>query len=463
MTAASSWRRTAILGAGLLALGACESVPGRVAEAPLQQTADVDLSPRVAGEIARGRQALGSGDLQSAQAAFTSALRGSPNNPEPAIGLAETYLALGDVDTAGRLFAAVAKAAGSGGRDPRLLQGRGLVALRQGKTDEAIDLLRQSVEADPALWRAWTGLGRAYAEQGNSRRAHDAFARAEKAAPSPAVVINDMGMLSLRDKNPAAALETFQRALAVDPGNATASANARIARAMMGEYDAAVAGAEREDLPNVLNNVGYIAIVNGDFEVADRLLRRAVEISPVYHAAAHANLNLLAQAMNGLPLPPDAAPQIAGSRAQPRRISHSSTGARDIRAANAALSRPSEKVASNLSGSAILANTGRGAAPRAAEPSGNTPTASRTMAPPAAPGDVLAYGFRWESPPTITDTTARRREAAASATRGSDSWSVLAAANTEPTALDSAPASGGTRGAPVDEPPRLLTRAGGPE
>ncbi|MFK7944641.1 MAG: hypothetical protein AB8B85_17280, partial [Paracoccaceae bacterium] len=54
--------------------------------------------------------------------------------------------------------------------------------------------------------------------------------------------------------------------------------------------------APAEELPDALNNVGYIAVVNGDFAVADQYLRRAMEISPTYHEAAAANLNLLAHA-----------------------------------------------------------------------------------------------------------------------------------------------------------------------
>ena len=298
---ASSCLRAILAGAALLALAACEAMT--VAEPPQPTVPLVDRSPRVASEIARGQQALAAGDLAAAQSAFTAALRGSPNDPEPAIGLAETYLALGDAETAGRLFGIVASTE-DGARDARLLQGRGLVALQQGRTDEAIELLEQSVRRDPTQWRAWAGLGRGYGRQGKSRQARNAFARAEDAAPSPALVINDVGMLHLESDEPAAALEAFQHALALDSGNATARANARIARALLGDYDAAVSGARPDELPDVLNNVGYIAVIKGDFDTADRLLRRAIDVSPVYHEAARANLDLLAQTIKGVPVLP---------------------------------------------------------------------------------------------------------------------------------------------------------------
>ncbi len=402
---ASPWRRAVITAAGLLALGACGAVTAPAT--PPQPTALViERSPRVASEIARGRQALAAGDLQAAQSAFTSALRGSPNDPEPALGLAETYLALGDLETAGRLFGVVASTEGGAG-DARLLQGRGLVALGQGRTDAAIGFLEQSVERDPDHWRAWAGLGRAYARQGKSRQARTAFDRAEAVAPSPAVVINDLGMLNLEENDPAAALEAFQRALAVDPGNATASANARISRAMLGDYEAAVSGARPEELPDVLNNVGYIAVTNGDFDVADRLLRRAVAISPIYHEAATANLDLLAQAMKGVPVLALAEPRAA--------VSHSAAGAE---------SSPVAVTGHDVTGvqappgklDAIATDGWRSGHPGGAARTGSEqPLAGAAMmseadlafGPPQNPtakqaDGVMAHGFRWGAEPVST-------------------------------------------------------------
>ncbi len=401
---ASPWR-AAFAGLGVLGLAACQSdgvTDVEPAAAPI-----IDRPERVTSELARGQQALSSGDLSTAQAAFTAALRGSPNDPEPALGLAETYLALGDLQTAGRLFDLVASDT-SGADQGRLLQGRGLVALAQGQTEEAIRLLEQSVDRSPGMWRAWAGLGRAYGRQGRSGQARSAFARAEDAAPVRALVINDIGMLHLEEKEPTAALEAFQRALAIDPANVTASANARIARAMLGEYDAAVSGARPGELPDVLNNVGYIAIVNGDFEVADRLLRRAVEISPVYHEAASANLDLLAQAMKGVPVlalagqgvstPRGASDtelsSVAGEAAQPGEPDAGQAGMLEL---TASASTSLEALPPLQAGPAEPAAVEIAAAAEASAPG------------PAAPDLTLAHGFRWDAPPISAKKKAKRK------------------------------------------------------
>jgi Flp pilus assembly protein TadD len=397
----------------MLALAACGAA--RAPEAPQATESVVDRSPRVASELARGRQALAAGDLQSAQAAFTAALRGSPNDPEPAIGLAETYLALGDLETAGRLFEVVAKIEGGAG-DGRLLQGRGLVALGQGRTDEAIDLLEQSVGREPGLWRAWAGLGRAYGRQGKSRQARSAFGRAEEVAPSPAIVMNDVGMLHLEENDPAAALEAFQRALEVDPANATASANARIARAMLGDYDAAIAGARPEELPDVLNNVGYIAVVNGDFDVADRLLRRAIEISPVYHEAARANLDLLAQAMKGVPVLALAGADLSTERAAAgAELASVAAAPGGLRATGTPPARAEFGEAATEGWHAGLSDTAAGPVAPEPIPAGPAPQSMELASAPARgtgagpAGGVMAHGFRWESQPLSAAKPAKRR------------------------------------------------------
>lgn len=294
---ASHHGRVVLVAAGLSVLAACQS-RGDIgtAERPSGQISGARL-PLGGDPIARGRQALAAGRYVTARNAYTAALKADPDSADASIGLGEAYLALGDAAKAARCFEIAASA--SGRDDPRVLQGMGLVALYQGRTEDAVSLLRRAVGRDPSAWHAWVGLGRAYAEERRQEEARAAFARAGDVAPRRAEVLNDLGMSYLTQNDPKRALTQFEQALSLDPGLAVARANARIARAMLGEYDVAVSGATPEELPDVLNNAGYAAILRGDYEVADRLLRRALAISPVYHEAASANLDLLAEAMRG--------------------------------------------------------------------------------------------------------------------------------------------------------------------
>lgn len=274
-------------------LAACAPMPpgaglGNVAT---QEPAKGAAQQTLAGDLALGQQALASGDAVLAKRAYSAALRKDPDNPEVVLGMAEAHLALGEIDAARQLFDVLANKAPA--LMARVRQGQGLVALRTGRDDQAIQLLGDSVRRDQSLWRAWLGLGQAHDRQGQAEAARRAFIAAERMAPRQAAVQNDIGMTYLSEKEPRKALGFFKTALSIDPSFEVARANVRIAHAMIGDYENAIAGAPDNEVADVLNNVGYVAILNKDFEVADRLLRRALEVSPTYHRAAVANLDLL--------------------------------------------------------------------------------------------------------------------------------------------------------------------------
>jgi len=248
-------------------------------------------------DVLTGERALAADDLALAKRAFDLAVRKRPDDGRALVGLAETVLRLGDIDAARRIFGSIA--GNPPGIEARLLQGRGLIALAEQDAARAVTFLGTAVQRDKTLWRAWLALGQAHDQLGQPDAARRAYAAAENNAPARAPVYNDIGMSFLRQDRPIEAVRYFERALAVDPGYERARGNLRIARAMTGAYEDAIAGATKAQMPDVLNNVGYVAIMMGDFEVADRYLRRAVEESPVYHEAAVANLDLLARVSAG--------------------------------------------------------------------------------------------------------------------------------------------------------------------
>ncbi|MEM7059410.1 MAG: tetratricopeptide repeat protein [Pseudomonadota bacterium] len=273
-------------------LAACQQPPGGATGAVQTKPLGTAL-PENSGDTALGRQALASGDLTVAKTAFGAALRKDPSDAQAALGLAEAHLALQEMQAARQIFQAVADKAPE--LSARVNQGLGLIALRSGRADQAVGLLGKSVQQDDSLWRAWLGLGQAHDRLKQSSAARRAFAAAERVAPARAPVLNDLGMSYVSQKQPERALEFFERALAMDPGYEIARGNIRIAKAMNGQYEEAISGAPSTQMPDVLNNVGYIAILNKDFDVADRYLRRAIDLSAVYHKAAVANLDLLAR------------------------------------------------------------------------------------------------------------------------------------------------------------------------
>ncbi len=175
----------------------------------------------------------------------------------------------------------------------RAWQGMGLCLMALNDVTAAESQLRKAVELDPKLWRAWTGLGRAYDQERRWREAEDAYNKALAANPNAAMIINNIGMSQLLQHRYQDAAATFQKALAVDPALDIARANLRIALAWQGRYDEAMVGADSTERSDALNNVGYIAMLRGDYEAAQKFLAQALAGSPTYHEQAARNLDML--------------------------------------------------------------------------------------------------------------------------------------------------------------------------
>lgn len=88
--------------------------------------------------------------------------------------------------------------------------GRLLASL--GRLPEAIAAARKPIESDPLSARAWYVLGRFQAAHGDLAAARQALNRALALAPEHAYAPLDLGLVSLLEGNPAAALAEFMRA-----------------------------------------------------------------------------------------------------------------------------------------------------------------------------------------------------------------------------------------------------------
>lgn len=247
--------------------------------------------PELSSRLSRGELALASGRVSDAQDSFVSAVQVSSGDPRAVLGLAESYLARGDHTRARQLLDQIKS--GSGVPSARLDQALGIIALRSEQPDRARQLFERSVDADASLWRAWIGLGRIHLISGRTGEARNAFVMAEQTAPQSASAQNDVGMAHLRLENTQTAIRHFERALQIDPYHTLAKANLRIVRAMQGDYRSAVLGVAPDRQHDAYNNVGYAALMRGEYELADRYLRRAIELSPTHHRIAAANLELL--------------------------------------------------------------------------------------------------------------------------------------------------------------------------
>ncbi len=264
---------------------ACAGAPG---ESSSRSRANTDA---VAGIMAAADAALAQGQFSEACVKYRLALGLDRRNEAARIGLGEGALGEGEYAGARAHFESVTGNA-------RALQGVGLSYLLSGDLARAEAPLRQSVATDANLWRSWNALGIIADAHGDFAAAEEAFRTAAAAAPNEASVHNNLGLSRMQRGEAQGAIEAFDAALRLRPSLATAAENRRVALAMTGQYDAALAGVSQEDLPAALNNVAVVAARRGDRVVAERLFAAAITASPRYYELAARNRDALVAARN---------------------------------------------------------------------------------------------------------------------------------------------------------------------
>lgn len=272
--------------AGLLALTACA--------APRQDDLSLSLTELTAEigavDLDRAEADLAAGRYEAARQKFFRQSTMHPDDARAKLGLAEALLGLNQAEQALAIFKLFAE-------DPvhraRALQGQGLALLALGRTDEAGEILKQALEADADQWRAWNATGRYYDAKQQWAAAGDAYEHALALTSRAPVVLNNQGMSLLFQRRFAEAEGKFREALQTDPSLSVARNNLRLALAWQGKYAEATVGMDRAEAGDVLNNIGYVALLRGDYDTAESYLTRAMEASASFNRRAWENLRLL--------------------------------------------------------------------------------------------------------------------------------------------------------------------------
>jgi len=152
--------------------------------------------------------------FDQAAASFQLALRDDPLSAEACYGLGSAYLNLERTAEARASFERATKLLAS---YPDTLANSwnnlGLLATREGRTDEAVRCFQESVRLSPDHLIALTNLGNAYRLQKNWNEARKAFERALTVSPSDPEANYDLAMVFAQADDTAQAYEYLQRAL----------------------------------------------------------------------------------------------------------------------------------------------------------------------------------------------------------------------------------------------------------
>ena len=177
----------------------------------------------------------------------------------------------------------------------------GSVFFERGYPDTSETFFRRALQDDPTSAEAVYGLGSVYLQQKKTKEARESFERALKLQASyPGTVPNawnNLGILSAREGDAAAAIDYFQRALQIDPAHLIALVNLGNAYRQQKEWGEAKKVLQRglevePDDPEVNYSMGMVCAQLEESDRAYKYLKRAVELRPVYPEALN-NLGVL--------------------------------------------------------------------------------------------------------------------------------------------------------------------------
>ncbi len=260
------------------------------AKAPAPKISEAEKKRQEARFVKDIHRALDEGKIKSADSLVARLRFISPQSQEANLAQGEIYFRLGRYSLAADRFAKLV-------RDkallPRAHQGLGLAQLRLKRFESAKKSLDEAVAADPELWRAWNGLGYYYDSRKDWKQSEVHYSRALKLRRDKPTLFNNLGFSKMMQGKHEAAIGDFKEALRRDPNLQTTRMNIRLAQAWQGRYVQAIAGATKRELPEVLNNVGYVAMLKGEYARAEAFFSRAMELSPSFNETAASNLQKL--------------------------------------------------------------------------------------------------------------------------------------------------------------------------
>jgi tetratricopeptide (TPR) repeat protein len=158
------------------------------------------------------------GYMDQAALFFRQALRDDPSSAEALYGLGSAYLDQQKTSEARESFAGATKLHASYPDTlPNAWNNLGLLAAREGKTDEAIEYFQKALALNPALFVALENLGNAYRQQKRWNDARDTLQKALTVNPVDPEANYGLGMVFAQTDDTERAYEYLRKAIELRP------------------------------------------------------------------------------------------------------------------------------------------------------------------------------------------------------------------------------------------------------
>jgi tetratricopeptide (TPR) repeat protein len=194
------------------------------------------------------------GYLEQAEAFFQQALRDDPSGTEALYGLGSVYLQQQKNRQARESFErAIRLHANYPGTKTRAWNNLGILAAREGHTDEAVQHFQRALQIDPDFLIALQNLGNAYRQQKRWKEAEDVLLRALQVSPESPEANYSLGMVFAQLNDTEHAYEYLRKALAARPA-----------------------------YPEALNNLGVLYLRTQRPQEAEKNFKESIRVAPTF-------------------------------------------------------------------------------------------------------------------------------------------------------------------------------------
>jgi tetratricopeptide (TPR) repeat protein len=160
----------------------------------------------------------------------------------------------------------------------------GLVYMKAGRIDDAIEALERSIEIDDLANQPMINLGAIYFGQGNLDKAQELNERAIAAQPDhSALAYANLVLIWQQRDEMDKSIESYEKAIQYDPNLATVWMNLTSVLTMKGEDERALKSAQKAaelepDSALAQNNLAVALFFSGDYAISQNHLDKAKEL-----------------------------------------------------------------------------------------------------------------------------------------------------------------------------------------
>lgn len=281
-------------------LGGCVTVPSTLPDAsaavsgeelpyvtPTDSAAEEHPVESAEDARARAEKALAEGDADLALYMYLQAVDLDPQDGESMYRIGVIHQKKGNKSLAAGAYARAIEI------DPThapALQELGLLYFEAKRMEAAQSMLQRAVAADPQLWRAHNMLGVIADTRRDYETAIGHYDAALALRPGTASILNNRGYSRYLAGDFDAAEEDYRAAIAADAEYERAWRNLGLLYARQRKYGFALRAMSHVMGRHVAaNDVGYVAMRDGDYDAAETLFAEAMRLSPRYYETAQEN------------------------------------------------------------------------------------------------------------------------------------------------------------------------------